>query len=60
MERERNAFADRPEHERTAVAVRSALGEEAFAAGRALSLEQAVTLALEEEASSPSATADPT
>jgi hypothetical protein len=43
--------ADRTEHDRSVAAVRSALGEEAFAAawaeGRALTLEAAITLALE-------------
>ena len=43
--------ADRAEHDRSVAAVRTALGEEAFAAawaeGRAISLEQAVEYALE-------------
>jgi hypothetical protein len=45
------APAERPGHERCVADVRAALGEEAFAAawaaGRALSLEDAVTFALE-------------
>jgi len=46
--------ADREEHDRSVAAVRTALGEEAFAAawaeGRAMSLDEGVAFALAEEA----------
>jgi hypothetical protein len=55
--------ADRAEHDRSVAAVRTALGEEAFAAawaeGRALTLEHAVAFALADDVQSPPGTEPP-